>query len=129
MGPLRAVTARRRATIRGVAAKQRPSAARASSRPTEPKQSGAWTFLSNHAHVLLLLAKEPEIRLRDVAERVGITERAVQRIVADLEASRYIERLRTGRRNRYKVHPEMPLRHPIEAHRKIASLIHLVVEG
>ena len=67
--------------------------------------------------------------LRDVAGRVGITERAVQRIVADLEHGRYIERVRTGRRNRYKVHPEMPLRHPIEAHRKIASLIHLVVES
>lgn len=88
-----------------------------------------WTFLSNHAHVLLLLAKEPEILLRDVAIRVGITERAVQRIVADLEDGRYIERERVGRCNRYKVHPELPLRHPIEAHRKIASLIALVVDG
>jgi DNA-binding MarR family transcriptional regulator len=112
-----------------VPAKQRTSAARATPRSTESKPGSGWTFLSNHAHVLLLLAKEPEIRLRDVAERVGITERAVQRIVADLEQGRYIERVRTGRRNRYKVHPEMPLRHPIEAHRKIASLIHLVVEG
>ena len=88
-----------------------------------------WTFLSNHAHVLLLLAKEPEIRLRDVATRVGITERAVQRIVADLEEGSYLERERTGRRNRYKVHPAMPLRHPIEAHRRIASLIALVVDA
>lgn len=109
-------------------------AKRASKSPRKPRPAPdasrhGWTFLSNHAHVLLLLAKEPEIRLRDVAERVGITERAVQRIVADLEQSRYIERVRTGRRNRYKVHPEMPLRHPIEAHRKIASLIHLVVES
>jgi DNA-binding MarR family transcriptional regulator len=79
--------------------------------------------------VLLLLAKEPEIRLRDVATHVGITERAVQRIVADLEAGSYIERERSGRRNRYKVHPELPLRHPVEAHRKIGSLISLVVEG
>ena len=63
-----------------------------------------WTFLSNHAHVLLLLAKDPEIRLRDVANQVGITERAVQRIVADLEADRYIERERQGRRNHYRVH-------------------------
>ena len=118
-----------RTTIRRVPAKPRPSAARATPRSTEPKPGSGWTFLSNHAHVLLLLAKEPEIRLRDVAERVGITERAVQRIVADLEQGRYIERVRTGRRNRYKVHPEMPLRHPIEAHRRIASLIHLVVEG
>ncbi|MFM9170844.1 MAG: helix-turn-helix transcriptional regulator [Phycisphaerales bacterium] len=112
-----------------MAAKPRTSAARATPRSAESKSGGAWTFLSNHAHVLLVLAKEPEIRLRDVAERVGITERAVQRIVADLEQGRYIERVRTGRRNRYTVHPEMPLRHPIEAHRKIASLIHLVVEG
>ena len=125
-----AAPARRTLTsIRRVAAKPRAPAARASPRSAEPKAGGGWTFLSNHAHVLLLLAKEPEIRLRDVAGRVGITERAVQRIVADLEHGRYIERVRTGRRNRYKVHPEMPLRHPIEAHRKIASLIHLVVES
>lgn len=112
-----------------MAAKSRAPAVRTNSRPAGGKSGGGWTFLSNHAHVLLMLAKEPEIRLRDVAERVGITERAVQRIVADLEAGRYIERVRTGRRNRYKVHPEMPLRHPIEAHRRIASLIHLVVDG
>ena len=123
------MTAGPRTTIGRVPAKPRPSAAKATPRSTEPKTGSGWTFLSNHAHVLLLLAKEPEIRLRDVAERVGITERAVQRIVADLEQGRYIERVRTGRRNRYKVHPEMPLRHPIEAHRRIASLIHLVVEG
>ena len=79
--------------------------------------------------MLLLLARDPEVRLREVALRVGITERAVQRIVADLEAGRYIERERSGRRNRYRVHPEMPLRHPIEAHRRIASLISLVVDG
>lgn len=79
--------------------------------------------------MLLLLAAEPEIRLRDVATRVGITERAVQRIVADLEAGRYIERERDGRRNRYKVHPELPLRHPVEAHRKIASLIALIKDS
>ena len=88
-----------------------------------------WTFLSNHAHVLLLIAKESQIRLRDVAVRVGITERAVQRIVTDLEAGNYIERERVGRRNRYKVHRELPLRHPIEAHRKISSLISLVVDA
>ena len=102
-------------------------------RRTEPesKQAArpAWTFLSNHAHVLLLIARDPEIRLRDVAESVGITERAVQRIVADLEADRYLERERRGRRNRYLVHRDMPLRHPIEAHRRIGNLIELVVDG
>ena len=79
--------------------------------------------------MLLLLAKDPEIRLREVAASVGITERAVQRIVSDLERDRYIERERNGRRNRYLVHRDLPLRHPVEAHRKIASLISLVVEG
>ncbi len=87
-----------------------------------------WTFLSNHAHVLLCIAREPEIRLRDVAERVGITERAVQRIVADLEAGKYLERIRAGRRNRYVVHPELPLRHPVEAHRDVGALLTLVLE-
>ena len=99
------------------------------SKPSEPSSRPGWTFLSNHAHVLLLIAKDPEIRLRDVANRVGITERAVQRIVADLEADRYLERERQGRRNRYKVHPDLPLRHPIEAHRRIANLIALVVDS
>lgn len=88
----------------------------------------AWTFLSNHAHVLLLLAKDSEIRLRDVAEQVGITERAVQRIVADLEEGKYIEREKNGRRNRYLVHPEIPLRHPIEAHRKVSALLALILD-
>ncbi len=111
--------------------KQRRSTAKArpAARPSREEAGHApkWTFLSNHAHVLLLIAKDPEILLKDVARTVGITERAVQRIVSDLEASSYIERERLGRRNRYKVHPEMPLRHPIEAHRRIANLISLVV--
>jgi DNA-binding MarR family transcriptional regulator len=84
-----------------------------------------WTFLSNHAYVLLAIAHDPGVKLRDVAARVGITERAVQRIVSDLEAGRYLERIRTGRRNRYVVHPELPFRHPIAAHRSIADLLEL----
>lgn len=92
-----------------------------------PAQS-EWTFLSNHAHVLLCIAREPETRLRDVAERVGITERAVQRIVADLEAGHYLERIRTGRRNRYEVHSERSLRHPVEAHRDVGALLALVLD-
>ncbi|MFO0783470.1 MAG: MarR family transcriptional regulator [Phycisphaerales bacterium] len=113
-----------------MASKIRTSPVRKRTTASSPRQAqkaeARWTFLSNHAHVLLLLAAEPEIRLRDVATRVGITERAVQRIVADLETGSYIERERAGRRNRYKVHPELPLRHPVEAHRKIGSLIALV---
>ncbi len=88
-----------------------------------------WTFLSNHGHVLLLIAQNPEVTLREVADRVGITERAVQRIVADLEAGRYLERQREGRRNRYVVHPELPLRHPVEAHRDVGALIALVMQS
>ncbi len=93
--------------------------------PELPPEAG-WTFLSNHAHVLLCIAREPETRLRDVAERVGITERAVQRIVADLERGGYLTRSRSGRRNRYVVHPERPLRHAVERHRLVQDLLVLV---
>ncbi len=89
----------------------------------------AWTFLSNHAHVLLMIARDPEIRLRDVADAVGITERAVQRIITDLEEGRYIERERHGRRNHYRVHPELPLRHPVESHRDVGALLRLILES
>jgi len=92
------------------------------SKPSAPP----WTFLTNHAHVLLCLASDPETRLRDVAARVGITERAVQRIVSDLEEASYITRHRSGRRNAYEVHGEQPLRHDIEAHRSVSELLELV---
>ena len=85
-----------------------------------------WTFLTNHAHVFLCLSRDPDIRLRDVAEKVGITERAAQRIVADLEAEGYISAERVGRRNRYAVHPETPLRHPIEEQRAVGNLLRLL---
>ena len=101
------------------------SSSRAEEKAASP--STAWTFLSNHAHVLLLIARDPEIRLRDVADMVGITERAVQRIVADLEEGRYLERERNGRRNRYRIHPELPLRHPVEAHRDVGALLSLIL--
>lgn len=98
-------------------------------KPSPPQAAtAAWTFLTNHAHVLLLIARDPEIRLRDVAEQVGITERAVQRIIADLEAGRYIERERWGRRNRYHVDPKLPLRHPVEAHRTVGALMGLILD-
>ncbi len=95
-------------------------------RPTR-EPGPAWTFLTNHAHVLLCIAREPEVRMRDVAHLVGITERAVQRIVADLEEAEYIERSRHGRRNRYEVRTDLPLRHPIERHERVSSLITLVL--
>ncbi len=92
-----------------------------------PTREPAWTFLTNHAHVLLCIAREPEVRMRDVAHLAGITERAVQRIVADLEEAGYLERIRQGRRNRYQVRTDLPLRHPIERHERVSSLIALVL--
>lgn len=90
--------------------------------PAKPE----WTFLSNHAHVLLCLSRDPEVLMREVAELVGITERAVQRIVADLEADGFIEREKDGRRNVYRVDRRKHLRHPLEAHRRVDALLGLI---
>ncbi|HEX8834378.1 MAG TPA: MarR family transcriptional regulator [Abditibacteriaceae bacterium] len=100
---------------------------RSSAKPDSLAASGAgWTFLTNHSHVLILLAREPGLRLRDVASRVGITERAVQRIVADLEEAAILTRSRDGRCNRYEVHSAQPLRHVIEGHRTVGDLLKIV---
>jgi len=90
-------------------------------------QPNGWTFLTNHAHVLFCIARDPEVRLRDLALRVGITERAVQRIVTDLEDRGYLGISKNGRRNRYQVHSDLPLRHPIERHCQVQGLIDLIV--
>ncbi|MFE1442684.1 helix-turn-helix transcriptional regulator [Streptomyces sp. NPDC058739] len=82
-----------------------------------------WTFLTNHARVLITLARDPDSRLRDVADAVGITERAVQLIVADLEAAGYLTRTRVGRRNRYTIDPTVALRHPAEADHPVGDLL------
>jgi len=84
---------------------------------------GEWTFLTNHAHVLLCIAGDPEIRLRDVAASVGITERAAQRIVMELEAAGYLDRERVGRRNRYRLHTDQPLRHPMDRDHRVGELL------
>ena len=88
-----------------------------------------WTFLSNHAHVLICLATEPDLVVRDVALRVGITERAVHNILADLEAEGLVTRARVGRRNQYELDLDQPLRHPLEAHRTVRQLVRLVTHG
>ena len=87
-----------------------------------------WTFLTNHAHVLLCVAADPDVRLREVAERVGITERATQRIVAELEAEGYLSHERIGRRNHYEVHASLPMRHPLEDHLEIGALLRVLSE-
>ena len=85
-----------------------------------------WTFLTNYGHVLLCIAADPEIRLRDIAEQVGITERATQRIVADLLSAGYISAERVGRRRFYKVNKTLPFRHPVERHHQVGQLLKLV---
>lgn len=72
-----------------------------------------WAFLTNHAHVLLCVARDPDTRLRHIAECVGITERATHRIISELVDAGYLTRHRLGRRSFYEVHPELPLRHPL----------------
>lgn len=94
--------------------------------PSVP-ETAAWTFLTNHAHVLLCVAGTPDMRLRDIAAAVGITERAVQKIISELEAGGIIERLRQGRRNVYCIHAHHPLRHPVEAHCSVQGLIDFVL--
>ena len=85
----------------------------------------SWTFLTNHAHVIICLTQQPEARMRDVALKVGVTERAVQRIIADLEEAGIITRLRDGRCNHYVIHKDKPLRHPVEQHRTVGDLVNM----
>jgi predicted ArsR family transcriptional regulator len=85
-----------------------------------------WTFLTNHAHVLVCVWEDTEARVRDIAMRVGITERAVQRILQELESEQYLVRERVGRRNRYRIRGDRPFRHPVEDHRPVSLLLELV---
>jgi predicted ArsR family transcriptional regulator len=89
----------------------------------EPRRS--WTFLSNHSHVLIALEKNPDLRIRDLSDAVGITERAVAQILTDLEAAGVLSKGRRGRRNVYHVNANIALRHPVEAHRTVADILRL----
>jgi len=104
-------------------------AARTVAGETDPSASSGhrWSFLSNHTHVLLCLAIDADQRIRDVAQTVGLTERAVQRILADLEEAGTITRERVGRRNRYTLSLDSPLRHPLEAHHTVGELLALLM--
>lgn len=86
-----------------------------------------WTFLSNHAHVLVSLLGDSEQTLREVADSVGITERAVQRILGDLEAAGIVRRYKEGRTNRYEFDLQQPMRHPLESHVRIAEISELII--
>ncbi|MEV7417578.1 helix-turn-helix domain-containing protein [Streptomyces sp. NPDC089919] len=82
-----------------------------------------WTFLTNHARVLVTIARDPGVRLRDIAVACDLTERTVQAIVTDLETDGYLTRTRDGRRNRYEIAPGARFRHPAEAGLEIAGLL------
>jgi MarR family len=86
----------------------------------------AWTFLTNHALVLVCIAQDPGVRLRDIGARVGITERAAHRIVAELAAAGYITRQRNGRRNQYTINTQLPLPDPIAHEQKVAGLLEIL---
>lgn len=99
----------------------------AHSADADPATLAGWTFMTNHAHVLFCIAQDAGLRLRDVATQVGITERAVQRIVSDLHEAGFISVRKEGRRNRYEVHFDQQLRHPVERHRTVRELIALIL--
>ncbi len=82
-----------------------------------------WTFLSTHAHVLLCVARDPQARLRTIADAVGLTERAAHRIVSELVDAGYLTKHRVGRRNVYEVHPDRPMRHPLNEEYDVAELL------
>jgi predicted transcriptional regulator len=88
----------------------------------------SWTFLSNHGRVLLCIARDPAIRLRDIGEQVGITERAAHRIVAELSDAGYITRNRRGRRNHYAIRHDLPLPDTVAPNRRIGDLLDLLAE-
>lgn len=88
-----------------------------------------WTFLTNHTHVLLCIAQDTSIRVRDIAVRVGISERAAQGIVGDLVEAGYLERGREGRRNRYVLHVDLPLRHPMEQDHAVGEVLRTLMLG
>ncbi|MFF5970039.1 helix-turn-helix transcriptional regulator [Streptomyces sp. NPDC012769] len=87
-----------------------------------------WTFITNHARVLAAIADNPNVRIRDIAARCRLTERAVSRIIADLEQDGYLSHTREGRTNTYRIEPGKVLRHPAEAGLPLASLLSLLVQ-
>lgn len=86
----------------------------------------SWTFLTNHAQVLACIAQDPGVRLREIGERVGITERAAHRIVVDLSAAGYVTRQRNGRRNQYKVNAHLPVHDPIASDQDLGQLLEVL---
>ena len=94
--------------------------------PSSAPAGTRWDFLTNYAHVLTCIAEDPGIRLRDIAAKVGITERAAHRILSELVAEGYVQRERHGRRNQYTVVSDRPMRHPLVQQREIGELLEIL---
>ena len=94
---------------------------------SEQTSALGWTFVTNHTQVLLCIAREPDIRLRDIADAVGITERAAHRIVSELVDEGYVVRERQGRRNRYQVRTKLPLPHPLAEEHEVGDLLEVLI--
>jgi DNA-binding MarR family transcriptional regulator len=93
---------------------------------SEKQSNRPWRFVTNHTQVLLCIARKPDVRLRDVADHVGITERAAQRILADLVDAGFVERERVGRRNRYSINRNIEMRHPAQLGHEVGELLDLL---
>ena len=98
-----------------------------SSKSVSPETSANWTFLTNHTHVLVVLARDPTARIRDISDEVGITQRAVQRILAELVADGVLRVTKHGRRNEYRINLRKRLRHPLEAGKKLEDLLKRII--
>jgi hypothetical protein len=92
------------------------------------EQNSSWTLLTGHGHVLVEIARNPEARIRDISPVVGLTERTVQAIVADLDAAGYLTRTRVGRRTLYKVNPDSPFRHSAQDGLRVGPMLELLTE-
>ncbi|SDM52089.1 MarR family transcriptional regulator [Streptomyces wuyuanensis] len=92
-----------------------------------PEPHNGWTFITNHARVLAVIADNPSVRIRDIAAHCRLTERAVQKIIADLEQAGYLSHTREGRSNNYRIEQSKVLRHPAEAGLTVAALLSLLV--
>jgi DNA-binding IclR family transcriptional regulator len=93
-----------------------------------PASHTGWTFITSHARVLAVIADNPNVRIRDIAARCRLTERAVARIIADLEQDGYLSHTRDGRTNTYRIEPDKVLRHPAEAGLSVAALLSLLLQ-
>ncbi|MFJ9743301.1 helix-turn-helix transcriptional regulator [Streptomyces sp. NPDC101166] len=94
-----------------------------------PESHAGWTFITSHARVLAVIADNPNVRIRDIAARCRLTERAVARIISDLEQGGYLSRTRDGRTNSYRIEPDKVLRHPAEAGLSVASLLSVLARA